>query len=315
MHCGSTQVQRFGQTSNSKPRFRCVNCHKTFIWKLPRIKRLQERHWFKLWVIENYSIEQLARLSGHSVSKLGRIKDYWLDQPPPELDDFRLFKCGILDGTYFHKDGCLVTLMNAPDQRTLSNLYVPKEVFDSIFHWLSHLKEKNLTLFAITTDGERSTIRAIKSLWPQITIQRCLYHIQHEGCRWLRSYPPTSAGRQLRKLLLGLTAIKSVKQQNDFLSAYKFWLHQHQHVVLALPMKVKVNYDLKRTISLINNALPDMFHYLMNPMIHSTTNALEGWHSRVKRAYRQHPGLTQRHKIQFLKWYSYFENQQKTNNL
>jgi hypothetical protein len=24
--------------------------------------------------------------------------------------------------------------------------------------------------------------------------------------------------------------------------------------------------------------------------------------------------LSQRHKIQFLKWYSYFENQQKTNN-
>src|SRR6266705_4528711 len=40
----------------------------------------------------------------------------------------------------------------------------------------------------------------------------------------------------------------------------------------------------------------------------------KGWHSRIKRAYRQHAGLSQRHKIQFLKWYSYFENQQKTNN-
>jgi hypothetical protein len=282
---------------------------------LPRIKRLQERHWFQLWITESYSIQQLAHLSGHSISKLGRIKDYWLDQPPPEEDNFHLFKYCILDGTYFHKDGCLVTLMNAFDQRILSNLYVPKEGFYSTFHWLSELKQRHLNIAAITTDGERSALRAIKSLWPQITIQRCLYHIQHEGCRWLRTYPPTVAGQQLRKLLLGLTSIKSVKQRNDFIAGYKFWLHRHQHFILSLPMKVKANYDLKRTMALINNALPDMFHYLMNPMIHSTTNALEGWHSRVKRAYRQHAGLTQRHKIQFLKWYSYFDNQQKINNL
>ena len=42
------------------------------------------------------------------------------------------------------------------------------------------------------------------------------------------------------------------------------------------------------TLTLMNNALPDMFHYLMDPCIHATTNALEGWHSRIKRAYRQH---------------------------
>ena len=89
---------------------------------------------------------------------------------------------------------------------------------------------------------------------------------------------------------------------------------RHRAFVLALPMQRKVNFDLKRTLALINNALPDMFHYLMDPGIHATTNALEGWHSRIKRAYRQHAGLSQRHKIQFLKWYSYFENQQKTNN-
>ena len=80
-------------------------------------------------------------------------------------------------------------------------------------------------------------------------------------------------------------------------------------------MHVKANFDLKRTITLIHNALPDMFHYPMDPLIPSTTTALEGWHSRVKRAYRQHAGLSQRHKIQFLRWYSYFKNQQNVNNI
>jgi len=168
---------------------------------------------------------------------------------------------------------------------------------------------------AFTTDEERSTLRAITSIWPRVKIQRCLYHIQHEGCRWLRSYPKTLAGSELRHLLLSITSIKSVKERHFFVSSYKRWLAGHRSFVLSLPMHIKSNFDLKRTISLIDNALSDMFHYLMDPHIHSTTNILEGWHSRLKRSYRQHAGMSQRHKIQFLKCYGYFENQQKANNL
>ena len=208
-----------------------------------------------------------------------------------------------------------MTLMDATTQMTLSNLYVPKEGFQSTFGWLASLKKRGLDPVAFTTDGERSALRAIAGLWPVIRIQRCLYHIQHEGCRWLRTYPNTQAGKELRRLLLSLTGVRSVKERNQFVASYKAWLGRHRDFVLSLPMNVKSNFDLKRAITLINNALPDMFHYLMDPLIHSTTNALEGWHSRIKRAYRQHAGLSQRHKIQFLKWYSYFENQQKINNL
>lgn len=265
--------------------------------------------------MEHYSIRQLSDLSGHSASKLKRIKNYWLEPSPPEREDLSPFKHLVLDGTYFHKDGCLVTLMDTANQMILSNLYVPKEGYRSIFRWLSNLKERGLDPFAFTTDGEQSALRAITAIWPQVTVQRCLYHLQHEGCRWLRTYPKTMAGKELRHLLLSLTGIRSVKERNRFVSAYKSWLAKYRSFILALPMHIKANFDLRRTITLIKNALPDMFHYLMEPHIHSTTNALEGWHSRVKRAYRQHAGLSQRHKIQFLKWYAYFENQQKTNNL
>lgn len=264
--------------------------------------------------MEHYSIRQLSDLSAHSPAKLKRIKNRWLEQPPPQSEDLGPFKYLVLDGTYFHKDGCLVTLMHSADQTILSNLYAPKEGFETSFQWLKGLKERGLYPLAFTTDGERSALRVIGSLWPGARIQRCLYHIQHEGCRWLRTYPRTQAGRELRHLLLNLTGIRSVKERNRFVSAYKSWLARHRSFVLSLPMHIKANFDLKRTITLIHNALPDMFHYLMDPHIHATTNALEGWHSRIKRAYRQHAGLSQRHKIQFLKWYSYFENQQKVNN-
>lgn len=205
--------------------------------------------------------------------------------------------------------------MNATNQMILSNLYTAKEGFYATVSWLSQLKDRGLKPHVFTTDGERSVLRAILSVWPRVRLQRCLYHLQHEGCRWLRTYPETEAAKQLRQLLLTLTSIRSVKERNDFLSAFKAWRNRYQPFVLSLPMNIKAHFDLKRTIALLHHALPNMFHYLMDPSIHSTTNALEGWHSRIKRAYRQHAGLSQPHKIQFLKWYSYFENQQKINNL
>lgn len=132
--------------------------------------------------------------------------------------------------------------------------------------------------------------------------------------RWLRSYPKTDAGKTLRALLAQLFIIKSVKERNLFMTSFKNWLYTYRNFVLSLPMNVKANFDLKRTISLVQNALPDMFHYLMDSRIPSTSNALEGFFSRVKFAYRQHRGLSQLNKIRFLKWYCYYENQQKTNN-
>lgn len=215
------------------------------------VKKHNEQHWFKLWITQHYSIRQLASLSGHSISKLKRIKNDWLRKNPPEFGDLSSFQYLVLDGTYFHKDGCLMTLMNAPNQMILSGLYAAKEGFDNVFQWLGHLREQGLRPLVFTTDGERSVLRAILSVWPQVRLQRCLYHLQHEGCRWLRTYPKTEAGKALRQLLLTLTRICSIKERNHFISAYKRWKNQYQSFVLSLSVGIKVNFDLKRTITLL----------------------------------------------------------------
>jgi len=69
--------------------------------------------------------------------------------------------------------------------------------------------------------------------------------------------------------------------------------------------------DLRRTMVLVNNALPDMFYYLEDNLVPATTNVLEGFHSRLKADYRRHRGLTKEHRIQYIHWYCYFENKRK----
>ena len=253
----------------------------------------------------------MSCISGHSEFKLKQIKNYWLKESPKEQFDYSTYKYIVYDGTYFHKDGCLINLMNAQDQKIIAHIYVQKENFKDLCPWFLNLCAEGLNPHYITVDGERSVIRAIKRVWPKVQIQRCLYHIQHEGMRWLRTYPKTQAGRDLRYLLSKLCCIKSFKERDDFIGSFRHWLKKYQRFVLSLPKTNIAFKDLKRTIGLIKNAIPDMFYYLRDHHIHSTTNALEGFHSRLKADYQRHRGLSKINKINYLSWYCYLKNGSK----
>jgi hypothetical protein len=269
---------------------------------------LRSQHWFNLWVIENYSIRLLCKVSGYSRSKLQSIKNYWLKQIPEEQLCLSQFHYLLYDATYFHKDGCLLNLMNANDQKIIAHIYADKESFKDALPWFTNLKQQGLKPLFITTDGERSIIRAMKLVWPEVKLQRCLYHIQHEGMRWLRTYPKTEAGKELRAILATVCRIKTVKERDEFINGYDIWLSKYREFVRLLPRTTVAFKDLKRTMVLIDNALPDMFFYLDNPTVHSTTNALESFHSRLKTDYQRHRGLTREHRIQFINWYCYLKN-------
>ena len=198
--------------------------------------------------------------------------------------------------------------MNAKDQKIIAYTYAQKEGFYTTYPWFLKLKNQGLNPQYIIMDGEKSVIRAIKLVWPKIKIQRCLWHIQREGMRWLRTYPKTQAGRDLRYLLMTLCRIKSKKEQIIFIKSYQQWLTQYKKFVMSLPSTTVAFKDLKRTMALIRNAIADMFYYLKDSRVHSTTNALESFYSRLKADYQRHRGLTEQHKIQYLGWYCYFKN-------
>jgi len=263
--------------------------------------------------MEGYSVRQLCGFSGHSRAKINRIRDYWLARPPEEVFDYARYKYLIFDGTYFHQDGCLISLMDAVSQKTISSLYERREGYKSVYPWFWRLKQRKLQPLAITMDGEKSVMRAIGQVWPGTKIQRCLYHIQREGMRWLRSFPKTLAGQELRKLLATLCRIDSRKARDEFIFSYARWVEKHGDFVLSLPRKDVASKDLRKAMALIHNGLDDMFHFLNDTNIPKTTNTLESYYSRLKSDYRRHRGMTENHKILYLKWYCYLNNNKKSN--
>ena len=156
-------------------------CFKTFIRKLPHNKKLHEKHWFKLWVKESLSIRQLCLFSGHSKNKLERIKDHGLNQAPPKQMDYSKYQHALFDGTYFHKQGCLAVMMDVLTPQLMDDAYVSNERYPNIHPLLLKLKGQGLNLKAVTMDGHRQVTLAFRRVWPEIKIQRCLYHILRQG--------------------------------------------------------------------------------------------------------------------------------------
>lgn len=255
------------------------------------------------------------RISGHSRSKLRRIIALWLSREPPVLSRkiYKRAKYLLFDGTYFHKHGCLAIFMNNTSKSILFYAYTPKESYHNVYPMAKYLKEHGLMPKAITLDGHIKVIDAIMDVWPSIAIQRCLYHIQRQGLSWLRTYPKTEAGKALRVLLNSLMNIKTKHDKAIFMRNYDTWLNKYRIFIKSLPRNSVANIDLKRTMVLINNALPNMFHYLKDQNIASTTNLLENFYSQLKHHYRSHRGMVEQHKISYLKWFCYLKSCKNNN--
>lgn len=311
LSCKKSKIKLFGKTKSGRQRFRCLGCHKTFVWSLKKRSEEQRFRWFRDWIKESYSIRQLMAQSGLSKSTLNRIKEYWINQNPDlQKEEINLDQTYYIqiDGTYFHRDGCWFLVIDSVSQKIIGRRYISKENLIESEMLFRELKKRGLEPGYAVIDGHKQVRKALEMVWPEIKVQRCLYHIQREGMRWLRTYPKTEAGKELRYLLSGLCEIRNKQERNKFIENFESWKQRHLEFVKDLPSTSVAYKDLKKTMSLITYAMPDMFRYLEDKNIDSTTNKLEGLYSRLKAAYRKHRGLIKQNRVQYLSWYCYFHN-------
>lgn len=309
MKCNSGDVKLYGHTRCGNQRFKCRECGYTYTFHNFKNKRHKEKKSFRLWITEGYSVRQLTDISHNGLWKLKQIKKYWLERTPdPIAFDYRQVKYLQFDGSYFKHENCLMVLMDNRTGKVIAHQYRIRENYESACQIFKSMADHGLQPKAITIDGNTSVIRALKDVWPDIIVQRCIAHIQRQGLSWLRRYPKQEASKDLRKTLLTLTDVKDERGKQAFIKVVLHWEKQYGRMVLSLPSKDKVYGDLQRTRSLILHALPDMFHYLEDPCIASTTNKLEGYFSRLKEIYRKHRGLSKKHRQNYFAWYVNLKN-------
>lgn len=255
--------------------------------------------------MEGYSVRQLCKHSGHSKDKIFKIINYWLGNPLVNNYDFiDNHKYLIFDGTFLYRPVSLIGLMTASNNSIIAGKYGVRENSEKqLISFFRPLKEAGLSPLSFTVDGNPQAIKMIKKLWPDIIIQRCLVHIQRQGLMWCRTNPKRPDAKKLRDIFLKVTHIKTKKERNVFVKELFEWEQKYGKLIKDQPERGRVFSDLKRARSMLLKALPNMFHYLDNPDIPNTTNALEGYFSRLKSRYRSHRGLEKTKRANYFDWY------------
>lgn len=170
------------------------------------------------------------------------------------------------------------------------------------------LVSTGLSPLSATVDGNPQVIKVLKTIWPNIIIQRCLVHIQRQGLMWCRRFPKRTDSKHLRKIFKKVTYIRTTEEKEVFISLVHKWENKFGKMIDLRPEKGKVFSDVKRARSLILKALPNMFHYLEDLNIPFSTNGLEGYFSRLKTDYRKHRGLSKERRNNYFQWYFHLKN-------
>ena len=296
-------MQLNGKSRHGRQRWLCCECGRTFGWQNPSNKHLKERIWFVRWIVEGYTIKQLSEQSGHSFSTMRRMIAHWLLKPPGHSEVPSTPRYLIFDGTFLEQRQGVFAVMDAPRFSVLYGAPGISESPSDLLSFCASLAQRGLCPKSATVDGNPHLIKVLRSLWPGITIQRCLVHIQRQGLSWCRVNPKRTDARYLRELFLQVMSINTKADRKRFIAQVKEWEQKYGYRIAISRETGWVFSDLRRARSMLLSALPDMFHYLSDPNIPKSTNPLEGYFARLKRRYYQHRGLTKQHRDTYFKWY------------
>lgn len=219
-----------------------------------------------------------------------------------------------MDATYFEKF-CMVCYQDNEDGYTQLIRFTDGEHYSEIKEDLDNLIKLGVQIESITTDGHKSILKAIKKSLPDVLAQRCLVHIQRMCLLWLTRFPKHESARELRAIVLMLLKIKTQNDQLYWTKQLRHWYIKHKSYLMEKTYNQTTGRYwfthklIRRSYYTIKRALPNMFHYLSNPNIPSTTNGIEGFFSHLKNHLDLNRGLTLKHRIDFIKWYIFFSNE------
>lgn len=258
---------------------------------------------------EGYSVRELSRMSRRSPSSIRRIVHYWLSQSPPTNEmkwKKQLSQCNhiILDGTMLRrKHGeAVYAIMESVSHKLLYGAYGVREGAKDLQRVYGILAQAGLSPKSATIDGNPQQGK-------YLFLQRCIVHVQRQGLRWCRRNPKRTDAKHLRKLFLALTAVKTPVQREYFIRQVDQWDKRFGHAIRQARGITGgwVFSDLALAARMIVRSLPDLFHFVDDHQISSSTNPLEGYFARVKEKYRRHRGLAKKHRDHYFQWYFFLQ--------
>jgi hypothetical protein len=298
----------------SKQRFKCKDCGILFTRNAPEQRLSNHFVWFKKWILQKATLEVLVKESNYSKSKLQRIFRSYLSSPPAFIIHQKLRLYLIIDGTYFTEGLCLILYYDSKLKYSLFYRFSSNEFYKEIKEDLENLKQLGIDIAAVSCDGKRAIIRAVKKIYPTAVIQRCTVHVQRMVRLWLTRTPKLQASRELRYLIGLLHHIENIAEQQIWIIAFEQWYKRHQDVIEEKVLHKLTgrwwyrHRQLRRSAVMVKKALADMFHFIKDKNIPKSTNGLDSYFGHLKLNLNVHRGLSKKHRQAFILWYLHLKS-------
>ena len=313
--CGSNKIHKKGKRGG-KQRFQCAECHANFTIKNDGVKYHNQFIWFKKWIMERQVYSTLVRDSKMSQSSLQNLFKFYLNKVPTISVKNKLKVHLLIDGSYFANGLCLILYYDHDIRFVQLYRETNQEKFSEIKEDLENLKKLGVQVYSFTCDGHKAILKAIKVVYPEAKVQRCLVHIKRQVGNYLSQNPKHPINRELLRIISRITWLKTAQESNLWLIEFDYWYNENKDYINQKTYNEAsdrlwfTHRNLHLAVSLIINAIPNMFCYIDDPEIPNTTNRIESYFPHLKSKLAPHRGLRNKKKKNFIKWYLYFKNKE-----
>lgn len=210
--CGHGLVKN-GKTPAGTQRWLCPHCKASATFTRARTSDIRHFKYSIDWILTGESADHLAKRLGVSRRTLTRwFKLLWFITVPTATDPYRVYDQVFIDGTYFHKKCLLIACTNT---NVIAWHWCIRE---SSYEYLK-LLDKIAQPLVVTTDGSGGALKAIRTKWHDVAIQRCLVHVQRNTFADISRNPIHPAHKAIRKLGYMLVQVHSPADAARFTAA------------------------------------------------------------------------------------------------
>lgn len=307
-NCGA-QMKRNGKTTAGSQRWRCRECGGSTTHRINSdAKQLQV---FLNWLL---SSEKQIDMPGQGRTFRRKTSKFWKIWPVTSPVD-EIHEVVFVDGIYLARD--LVVLIACSKDYVLSWQLASSENSASWRDLLSKIAPPRM----VVTDGGTGFAKAVKEVWPQTKVQRCLFHVFCQVKRYTTLRPKLQAGRELLGLARDLLSVKSMRNAEwwveRFMQWSEFWSDFLNEKSLVDGRLEYTHERLRKArrglITLINKET--LFTFLdpeltvSNPLP-SMNNQIEGGvNSPLRDLLRRHRGLSKLKRIKAVSWWCYMKTE------
>jgi hypothetical protein len=217
----------------------------------------------------------------------------------------------IIDGIRIGPYVCLIARTTA---HVMSWEWVP---YESSQYW-SQLIEILPPPTVVVCDGQKGMLLALKTLWPDTTLQRCRFHAWLNVKAKLTLQPESIAGQQLLILTRELLHVHSKREARVWKNKLKRWYRKYGNYInqrTINPKPTKGQRKWRYTHDRIRSAYRQLYKlrddllrssYRPNPSLPRNTNFLEGGiNSPLRTLIKHHRGMTYEHQMKLIEQYLY----------